>query len=221
MAIELLCAGDDEPTQHNETHDLESFVYLLSWIVTLYTGPQSQLREETPEKLSVLSWYGNHDLSILANNKQGCMSSCSHLKDITEYYNPLGPCVRVLSMLVDSHVLHTQRKRHNQKWDAQVDFLAGPKRRRLEVSGDDPLNHEAVIAILHRTCLLLHSGQMPEVTDYDVLQPFYLTKNHRTRLLPITSSNDSSSSNFLDLGGGRYVKKRRMMRRMLGPESAL
>lgn len=34
MAVELLCAVGDIPAQHTATHDLESLVYLLCWIVS-------------------------------------------------------------------------------------------------------------------------------------------------------------------------------------------
>ena len=47
MATELLHATDDAPVQHTPAHDLESFVYLLCWIVTLYDSPKSQLRKDS------------------------------------------------------------------------------------------------------------------------------------------------------------------------------
>ena len=41
MATELLRTTNDTSVQHTPAHDLESFVYLLCWIVTLYNGPKA------------------------------------------------------------------------------------------------------------------------------------------------------------------------------------
>ena len=98
MATELLHAT--KPVQHTPAHDLESFVCLLCWITTLYDGPKSQLRKDSSKKLALEGWYEGSELAVFTNNKEGCMSSNSHLNDITNYYTNLFVCIAALSELV-------------------------------------------------------------------------------------------------------------------------
>ncbi|KAG8214275.1 hypothetical protein J3R82DRAFT_9219 [Butyriboletus roseoflavus] len=198
MAIEHLRTDDDEPLRHTVAHDLESFVYLLCWIVTFYAGPHSQLRDDFPKKLAMEGWYEGNDLAMFANNKEGCMSSGSHLQDITGYYESLRACVKVLSSLVHEQQQYVQRHSHNAL-TAQADYLTGSKRPLIEDSKSDPLNHNALISILFRTCQLLHKGRIPDTMDYEP-RAFCCTKDHRTPLLR----------------GGRLLKKKRIMHRKRG-----
>ncbi|KAI5989728.1 hypothetical protein EDD15DRAFT_2113642, partial [Pisolithus albus] len=55
MAVELLEAGEDSFVQHTAAHDVESFVYLLCWITSLYDGPRSRFRTDS-KKLAMESW---------------------------------------------------------------------------------------------------------------------------------------------------------------------
>ena len=113
MAIELLHTANNEPVWHTVADDLESFVYLLCWIVTLYGGQQSWLHGNSPTKLALEGWYEGNNLATFANNKEGCMSSGSHLKDIMEYYYCLHACAEVLSVLIHSQQLYIQWKVHS------------------------------------------------------------------------------------------------------------
>ncbi|KAI6004945.1 hypothetical protein EDD15DRAFT_2107211, partial [Pisolithus albus] len=60
MAVELLCAVNNKPVKHTVAHDLESFVYLLCWIVTFFAGPESRLRKDST-KLAIEGWYAGND----------------------------------------------------------------------------------------------------------------------------------------------------------------
>ncbi|KIK14044.1 hypothetical protein PISMIDRAFT_17557 [Pisolithus microcarpus 441] len=124
MAVELLRAVNNKPIKHTAAHDLKSFIYLLCWIVTFFTGPESQLRKNTT-KLAIEGWYEGNDLIAFANNKEGCMASASHLKDITSYYGVLSACVGMLSELV-RHQLYAQRCAHNPAI-AQFNYYVGSK----------------------------------------------------------------------------------------------
>ncbi|KIK19050.1 hypothetical protein PISMIDRAFT_13945 [Pisolithus microcarpus 441] len=124
MAIELLRTVDNKPVKHTAAHDLESFVYLLCWIVTFFAGPESQLHKNTT-KLAIEGWYEGNDLIAFANNKEGCMASASHLKDITSYYGVLSACVGVLSELIRCQ-LYAQRRAHDPAI-AQFNYYVGSK----------------------------------------------------------------------------------------------
>ena len=215
MAAELL-RSTDKPVQHTPAHDLESFVYILCWIVTLYDGPKSQLHSDWSKKLALEGWYEGNDLASFANNKEGCMSSGSHLDDITSYYGEVYPCVSALSNLVHKQHQHTHNTRCREL-AVSVDYLTRSKRPRSAEDTKPPLDHDAVISILYRTCLYLQNKQVPEEDDR-YFQPFYLTKTDYTRLVPGEEIGVCSSTNILDLGGGRYSKKRRVLRRICGPK---
>lgn len=212
MATELLRAT--KPVQHTPAHDLESFVYLLCWIATLYDGPKSQLRKDSSKKLALEGWYEGSELAVFANNKEGCMSSNSHLNDITDYYTNLLVCIAALSELV--------REQHQYIRSLRVpigrNYLTGSKRPRSVENTAPPLNHDAVISILRRTCLYL-DNQEPSEQDAQDFQPFRLTKMGHTRLVSGEGIDICSSTNILDLGGGRYSKKRRILRRIRGPNA--
>ena len=75
-----------------------------------------------------------------------------------------------------------------------------------------------VISILRRTCLYL-DNQEPSEQDAQDFQPFRLTKMGHTRLVSGEGIDICSSTNILDLGGGRYSKKRRILRRIRGPNA--
>ena len=215
MATQLLRFTNNPSVQHTPAHDLESFVYLLCWIVTLYDGPKSQLRNDSSKKLALEGWYSEgNDLASFANNKEGCMSSNSHLSDITEYYSELIPCVAALSRLV------REQHQYNRKVQEPVEanYLTGSKRPLSKVKKVAPLNHDAIISILCLTCLHLNNQEPPE-DDADEFQPFRLTKNDYTRLVSGEGIGVCSSTNILDLGGGRYSKKRRILRRIQGPKA--
>ena len=211
MAIDLLRAVD---VQHTAAHDLESFIYLLCWIITLYDGPRSQLRKDS-KKLALEGWYKGHDLATITNHKKGCISSASHLDDITEYYSNLHACVAVLSALIHQQQQYSHCIAHEPLND-QVDYLIGFKRRHEDSNSGPPLNHDAVIAILRRTCLYLRGQKIPEENDYN-LEPFYLTRKGRTSLFSGGGTTVYSSTQVYDLGGGRYSKKRWILRRIRGP----
>ena len=213
MATELLRTTNDTSVQHTPAHDLESFVYLLCWIVTLYDGPKSQLRSDSSKKLALEGWYEGNDLAVFANNKEGCMSSNSHLSDITNYYIKLSPCVAALSGLVREQHQHNRRGHES----TPVSYLTGSKRPR-SVKDPVPLNHDVVISILRRTCLYLNNEELSE-KDVTTFQPFFLTKKDYTRLVFGEEISVCSSTNILDLGGGRYSKKRRILRRIRGPKA--
>lgn len=213
MATELLRTANT-PVQHTPAHDLESFVYVLCWIVTLYNGPKSQLRNDLCTKLALEGWYEGNDLAVFANNKEGCMSSNDHLDDITDYYNELSPCVGALSALVREQHQYIRNTREPVK----VNYLTGSKRPRAVENTVPPLNHEAVISILRLTCLYLNN-QEPSETDAQDFQPFCLTKRDHTRLVSGEGISICSSTDILDLGGGRYMKKKRIQRRICGPKA--
>lgn len=213
MATELLRTANT-PVQHTPAHDLESFVYVLCWIVTLYNGPKSQLRNDLCTKLALEGWYEGNDLAVFANNKEGCMSSNDHLNDITDYYNELSPCVGVLSALV--HKQHQYIR--NTREPVKVNYLTGSKRPRAVENTVPPLNHEAVISILRLTCLYLNN-QEPSETDAQDFQLFWLTKRDHTRLVSGEGISICSSTDILDLGGGRYMKKKRIRRCICGPKA--
>lgn len=162
MAIELLCAADNEPIQHTAAHDLESFVYLLYWIVTLYTGAQSQLHNDLPKRLALEGWYEGNDLGTLANNKEGCMSSGSHLKDLTSYYHTLCACIQVLSALVHEQQQYIQHKARDG-WAAQACYLTGSKRPCCQERGPEPLNHDAINIILIAHASFYTTEQFPSL----------------------------------------------------------
>ena len=215
MATQLLHFTNNLSVPHTPAHNLELFVYLLCWIVTLYDGPKSQLRNDSSKKLALEGWYleGN-DLVSFTNNKEGCMSSNSHLSDITKYYSELIPCVAVLSRLL--------RKQHQYNRKAQepvkANYLIGSKRPLSEVKKVAPLNHDMVISILRLTCLHLNNQEPPE-DDADEFQPFWLTKNDYTRLVSGEGISVRPSTNILDLGGGWYSKKRWILCRIQGPKA--
>ncbi|KIK19383.1 hypothetical protein PISMIDRAFT_13716 [Pisolithus microcarpus 441] len=207
MAIELLRAVNNKPIKHTAAHNLKSFVYLLCWIVTFFAGPESQLCENTT-KLAIEGWYEGNDLIAFANNKEGCMASASHLKDITSYYGVLSACIGMLSELV-RHQLYAECHARDPAI-AQFNYYVGSKRPRSEDNEQDPLNHDAVISILHQMCLHLCGRQIPESGDF--LQPFYLTKKECTSVLRGTASSD-----IPDFGGGHHLKRRWIMHRVWGP----
>ena len=211
MATELLCTTNDTLVQHTPAHDLESFVYLLCWIVTLYNSPKSQLRSDSSKELALEGWYKGNDLAIFANNKEGCMLSNSHLSDITNYYIKLSPCVAALSGLVREQHQHNHRTHKS----TPVNYLTGSK---CPLSVKDPillnhdmvisiLNHDVVISILHRTCLYLNNEELSE-KDVTTFQPFFLMKKDYTCLVSGEEISVCSSTNILDLGGSHYSKKR-------------
>ena len=218
MATELLRATDDAPVQHTPAHDLKSFVYLLCWIVTLYDGPKSQLRKDSSQKLALEGWYEGNDLPSFANNKEGCLSSNSHLNDITAYYAQLFTCVAALSQLVREQHQYIRETRETCKAVEGDNYLTGSKRRRPVDNSVPPLNHDAVISILRPTCLHLDHQELSD-KDADDFRPFYLTKRDQTRLISGEGINFCSSTNILDLGGGRYSKRRRILRRIQGPKA--
>lgn len=221
MAIEILRAADNEPVMHTQAHDLESFVYLLCWIIIMYAGPRSQMRETSPKKLSLEGWHdGGEDFATFAAIKEGNMSSGVHLKDVTPYFQTLGPCALALSKIVHEQQTYVRKEASND-WITQADYLTGSKRPHPEQRGDEPLTHDAVIVILHRTCEYLNTGTIPD--DTDVSQPYYLTKTHATPLLgdsesePPAAGPSTSGLHLLDFGGGRYSKRRRIKYRKTGP----
>lgn len=198
MAVDLL---QDETVQHAPAHDLESFVYVLCWIMLLFDGPQSKLRDEGPHTKVIEGWYDSNDYRKLANTKQGCISSGSHLRDISPYYNSLGPLASELGYLVEDQLKHTRASREPPRF--------GRKRRHSEATSSNslgPLQHDAVIAILHRACSELANSEPPE----DLIQPFFLQKAECYK-------PEFSTTKTTDLGGGRQTKRRRVMRRIRGP----
>ncbi|KAI5986620.1 hypothetical protein EDD15DRAFT_2373063 [Pisolithus albus] len=122
MAVELLRAVNNKPVKHTVAHDLESFVYLLCWIVTFFAGPESQHRKDST-KLAIEGWYTGNDLLAIANNKEGCMASASHLEGITSYYRVLSACIGMLSELVRCQ-LYAQRLAHGPA----LNYFVGSKR---------------------------------------------------------------------------------------------
>ena len=213
MATKLLRTTNDTLIQHTPAHNLKSFVYLLCWIVTLYDGPKSQLCSDSSKKLALEGWYEGNDLTMFTNNKEGCMLSNSHLSDITDYYIKLSPCVAVLSSLVREQHQHNHRGRES----TPVNYLTGSKRPR-SVKDPVPLNHDVVISILRCTCLYLNNEELSE-KDVTTFQLFFLTKKDYTCLVSGEEISVCSSTNILDLGGGRYSKKRRILCRIRGPKA--
>jgi hypothetical protein len=126
---------------------------------------------------------------------------------ITKYYSCLHTSVATLSDLIRRQLL-AQCYAHSSS--TEMDYLTGSKRLRPKESKKNPLNHNAVIIILHYMCLLLCIRQIPDSADF--LQPYYLTKKDRTSIL-----YGKGLTNILDLGGGRHLKKRRIMCRIQGP----
>ncbi|KAI5987298.1 hypothetical protein EDD15DRAFT_2173804 [Pisolithus albus] len=136
MAVELLRAVNNKPVKHTVAHDLESFVYLLCWIVTFFAGPESRLRKDST-KLAIEGWYTGNDLLAFANNKEGCMVSASHLEDITSYYRVLSACVGMLSELVRCQ-LYAQCLAHGVKLEKGM-WGEWPRGLPLELGGQfDP-----------------------------------------------------------------------------------
>ena len=212
MATELLRTTND--LQHTPAHDLESFIYLLCWIVILYDGPKSQLCKDSSKKLALEGWYEGKDLFTFANNKEGCMSSNSHLHNITKYYAGLYTCVAGLSKLVRQQHQYV-RSIHEP---TGVNYLTGTKWP-LDVENTmPPLTHNGVISILRLTCLYL-DGQEPKEKDAHVFQPFCLMKKEYTCLMFGEGMRVCSSTNIIDLGGGHYTKKRRILCCINGPKA--
>ena len=157
-------------------------------------------------------WYEGSELAIFANNKEGCMSSNSHLNNITNYYTNLLVCIAALSELV--------HKQHQYIRSLHVpigrNYLTGSKRPRSVENTAPPLNHDMVILILHCMCLYLDNQESSEQDAQD-FQPFHLTKMGHTHLVFGEGINICSSTNILDLGGGRYSKKRQILHCICGP----
>jgi hypothetical protein len=91
------------------------------------------------------------------------MASTSHLNDITKYYSCLHTCVAALSDLIQRQLL-AQCYVHSSS--TEMDYLTRSKQLHPEESKKNPLNHDAVIIILHCMCLLLRVRQIPDLADF-------------------------------------------------------
>ncbi|KAI9566740.1 hypothetical protein HD554DRAFT_2040101 [Boletus coccyginus] len=146
--------------------------------VALDDGPKSRLRNDSHKRLA--------------------LEEC-HLDDITHHYAELRSCVAVLSDLVSQQQQYTCRN-ERKALDDQVDYLTGSKRPRSAEHTGPPLDHDAVISILRRTCLYIHHQTVLEKDDRD-LEPFYLTKKDRHRASLVSDSEGTricSSTDVLD-----------------------
>lgn len=110
MAIEVLEA--DKNLVHRYYHDLESLLYVLIWICTMYSGPHGALRDETFEyKGSALCiWNGgmkhkDAPVAIISDSKHASMVNAGRFKEkvldgFSPYFEPIKPCVEKLRSLI-------------------------------------------------------------------------------------------------------------------------
>lgn len=105
----------------------------------------------------------------------------------------------MLSELVGRQLLYAKRNAHSSL-AAEVDFFTGSKWPRFEESEGGPLNHDAVITILHRTCLFLR--KVPPVGGFTSA-----TLPHQEG--PYISSVRRSLDHDFGLGGWSPLEKER------------
>lgn len=135
MAIEILMglvAGEE----HQAYHDIESFFYILLWIMLQYAGPGGIERQDIDvESFDVIKgWIQGSDIEAIGYNKANSMTTSipsifknSVIKLCTPYFQDLAPCIQELRQMI---------------------FVPGHR-------GSDKPTHQDIIAILRKAMLKL------------------------------------------------------------------
>ncbi|KAH9477135.1 hypothetical protein JR316_0011051 [Psilocybe cubensis] len=133
MAIDILMNATEG--EHQAHHDIESFFYVLLWIMLQYAGPSGIERQDLDIKSvdTFKGWIHGRDIALIGATKWAIMSTvlpqifeATVTKFVTLYFKDLVPCIEELRQLIFV--------RRNQ--------------------GFNP-THEAVIAILRKHMLML------------------------------------------------------------------